>query len=90
MYVDSGREASRVLRRKGVMIVKCQDEVSAGRQWLTHVEIINVYEAHGFYTRDLFVVVRTGRPAVSRVVNQVHARKNHSYFIVFEKRESWE
>ena len=86
MYFKAGREALRVLRKKGVLIVKCQDEVSAGRQWLTHVEIINKYEEFGFYTKDLFVVVRNNRPSVSRLITQKHARKNHSYFLVFVKK----
>lgn len=86
MYFRSGQEAFRVLKRKGVLIVKCQDEVSGGKQWLTHVEIINEYEKYGFYTKDLFVVVRNNRPGVSRLKKQVHARKNHSYFLVFIKK----
>lgn len=90
MYLAAGKEASRVLCNRGVAIIKCQDEVSANRQWLTHVEIINAYSANGFYTRDLFVVVRPNRPAVSRILKQRHARKNHSYFLVFEKRQPWE
>lgn len=85
MYFSAGQEAYRVLKKGGVLIVKCQDEVSAGKQWLTHVEIINEYEAYGFYTKDLFVVVRNNRPVVSRLKKQVHARKNHSYFLVFTK-----
>ncbi len=85
LYFQSGREAWRVLRPKGVLIVKCQDEVSANRQNLTHVEIINEYESIGFYTKDLFVVVRKNRPGVSRLMKQAHARKNHSYFLVFVK-----
>lgn len=86
LYFRAGTEAFRVLRDEGVLIVKCQDEVSANRQWLTHVEIINRYEALGFYTKDLFVIVRQNRGAVSRLMKQVHARKNHSYFLVFVKR----
>ncbi|MEW6211647.1 MAG: DNA methyltransferase [Acidobacteriota bacterium] len=85
LYFKAGREAWRVLKGDGVLIVKCQDEVSANRQNLTHVEIINEYEKIGFYTKDLFVVVRPNRPAVSRLRKQVHARKNHSYFLVFVK-----
>jgi hypothetical protein len=85
LYFRAGAEARRVLKPCGVLIVKCQDEVSANRQRLTHVEIINHYEANGFYTKDLFVVVRQNRPAVSRLKKQVHARKNHSYFLVFVK-----
>lgn len=88
MYEKSGAEAFRVLKDNGVFIVKCQDEVSANKQRLTHVEIISAYESMGFYTKDLFIVVRNNKPVVSRVVKQVHARKNHSYFIVFVKQRS--
>lgn len=87
LYFRAGREAHRVLRPDGVLIVKCQDEVSANCQRLTHVEIINEYERCGFYCKDLFVVVRTNRPVVSRLKKQEHARKNHSYFLVFVKTD---
>ncbi len=85
MYFRAGKEAFRVLKPNGVLIVKCQDEVSANTQRLTHVEIINHYEELGFYAKDLFVVVRLNSPAISRLIKQVHARKNHSYFLVFVK-----
>ena len=85
LYVSGGREAHRILRDRGTLIVKCQDEVSANRQNLTHVEIINEYAQMGFYCKDLFVIVRSNRPGMSRVLKQVHARKNHSYFLVFVK-----
>lgn len=85
LYFRGGREAQRVLRDDGIFIVKCQDEVSANRQWLTHVELINEYLMYGFYCKDLFVVTRTNRPVVSRLKKQEHARKNHSYFLVFLK-----
>ena len=86
LYEDAGREAHRILRDRGVLIVKCQDEVCSNRQRFTHVEIMQSYVDLGFVPEDLFVVVRTNRPGVSRVVRQVHARKNHSYFLVFWKR----
>jgi tRNA G10 N-methylase Trm11 len=88
LYVEAGREAYRVLKPNGVFIVKCQDEVSANKQRLTHVELISAYEALGFYTKDLFVLVRQNRPSVSRLKAQVHARKNHSYFLVFQKTKT--
>ena len=84
LYLRAGLEAKRVLRRGGCCIVKCQDEVSANKQRLTHVEIITAFEDMGFYCKDLFVLVRPNAPGVSRLVTQVHARKNHSYFLVFE------
>ncbi len=87
LYVKAGMEAARVLKPYGVFIVKCQDEVGANVQNLTHVELVNAYTAQGFYARDLFVLVRSNRPAVSRMVRQVHARKNHSYFLVFVKTD---
>ena len=85
LYFKAGKEAYRVLRDCGVLIVKCQDEVSANTQHLTHVEIIQEYQSLGFFTKDLFIVVRPNRPAVSRIKKQEHARKNHSYFLVFVK-----
>lgn len=85
LYHKAGQEAYRILRPGGVFIVKCQDEVSANRQWLTHVEIINDYEKMGFYIKDLFIVIRSNKPVISRLKKQVHARKNHSYFLIFIK-----
>jgi len=84
-YIQAGQEAYRTLKENGVLIVKCQDAVSANRQYLTHVEIIAAYEKMGFYIKDLFVLVRQNRPGVSRIKKQIHARKNHSYFLVFIK-----
>jgi len=85
LYCEAGAEARRVLKDDGTLIVKTQDEVSANTQELTHVQIINFYEGQlGFYTKDLFITVRANTPAVSGVQNQVHARKSHSYFLVFE------
>ena len=93
LYEDAGAEAYRVLRENGVLIAKCQDEVCSNRQRFTHVEIMRAYERIGFVAEDLFVVMRRNRPGVSRTARQVHARKNHSYFLVFWKREGagvWE
>jgi hypothetical protein len=85
LYYSAAHEAFRVLRFGGIYIVKCQDEVCANKQRLTHVEIINELTTYGFVVEDLFVVVRENRPGVSRLLKQVHARKNHSYFLVFRK-----
>ncbi|MCH8518023.1 MAG: hypothetical protein LAT68_17130, partial [Cyclobacteriaceae bacterium] len=85
LYVQAAKEALRVLKPKAsFLIVKCQDEVSAGVQRLTHVEIIMNYINLRLYPRDLFVLTRTNKPGVSRSKRQLHARKNHSYFLVFQ------
>lgn len=85
LYYRATKEANRILKRKGIYIVKCQDEVCANKQRLTHVEIINELSNYGFICEDLFVVVRKSKPGVSRILKQRHARKNHSYFLVFKK-----
>lgn len=86
LYFKAAEEAFRVLKTYGVFIVKCQDEVSANKQRLTHVELINAWDKT-FFCKDLFVVVRENKPGVSRIIKQQHARKNHSYFLVFTKRD---
>ena len=88
LYLRAGKDAYRVLKSGGHLIVKCQDEVSANKQRLTHVEIITAFEEFGFYSKDLFVLVRNNRPVVSRLKSQVHARKGHSYFLVFQKKKT--
>jgi len=85
LYFQAALEVNRVLKTNGVFIVKCQDEVSANLQRLTHVELINEYAKMGYYAKDLFVVVRQNAPCITRLKQQVHARKNHSYFLVFTK-----
>ncbi len=92
LYFSAADEAKRVLRPDGIYIVKCMDEVCANQQRLTHVEIINELTTKGFVAQDLFIVVRKHVPGVSRILKQAHARKNHSYFIVFRKpngRSRW-
>lgn len=87
LYFQAGEEAWRVLRNGGIYIVKCADEVCACQQRLTHIEIVNHFqEKNMFAAEDLFVVVRKNKPGVSRILRQRHARKNHSYFIVFRKK----
>jgi hypothetical protein len=86
LYFRSASEAWRVLKNGGIYIVKCQDEVCACKQRLTHVEIINHLTEKLFIAEDLFVLMRTNKPGVSRMLRQRHARKNHSFFLVFRKR----
>ncbi len=86
LYFKGSSEAYRVLKSKGILIIKCQDEVCANKQRLTHIEITNELLLNGFIIEDLFVIVRNNRPGVSRIIKQNHARKNHSYFLVFRKK----
>jgi hypothetical protein len=86
LYNKTALEAKRVLKSKGIFIVKCQDEVCANKQRLTHIEITNSFDKLGFLAEDLFVVIRKNKPGISRLKSkQMHARKNHSYFMVYRK-----
>lgn len=85
LYRDAGEEAARVLRAGGTLIAKVQDEVVANTQELTHIQITNDYREFGFVPKDLFVLVRSNRPSSVGVDSQEHARKNHSYFMVYEQ-----
>lgn len=87
-YVDSLTELHRVLDNNGILVVKCQDKVSSGKQYLSHVFLINKAIQIGFYPIDLFVLLAKSRIyAAWQVKNQQHSRKFHSYFIVFKKCE---
>lgn len=85
IYFEGGKEAKRVLRPKGTLIIKIMDEVSSNKQELAHIQVTNFYERElEFYTRDLFIQVRKEVPTVTGMKKQVHARKNHSYFMVYD------
>lgn len=86
-YKDSLKEFYRVLKDNGYLVVKCQDKVSGGKQYLSHVFFINEAEKLGFYTEDLFILLAKSRLVADWQRNQKHARKYHSYFIVFKKRK---
>ena len=95
MYWDSLKEFWRILKPGGILIFKCQDKVSSGKQYMTHVYTINMAEDIGFYTLDLFVLGVESRLVADWQRNQKHARKFHSYFLVFQKPKnkrkiSWE
>lgn len=85
-YIDSMKEAYRILKPNGILIFKCQDKISSGKQYLSHVFIINEAIKLGFYPKDLFVLLAKNRLVAEwQVKNQKNARKYHSYFIVFQK-----
>jgi hypothetical protein len=87
LYYEGAEEARRVLKRRGILIIKAMDEY-AERQRLTHVELINHLTRHGYVVEDLFVVMRVDTPTLSSPTIQRHARKNHSYFIIFRKKRA--
>lgn len=84
LYYDGMSEAARVVKSGGQAWVKCQDEIESGKQQWTHVELLGFAGSLGLKAHDLFVLVFPGKPA-QRQAEQYHARKNHSYLLIFEK-----
>ena len=79
-------EAYRVLKPDGILIFKCQDKVSSGKQYMSHVYIMNEAVRIGFYPKDLFVLLAKSRLVADwQKQKQAHARKWHAYFLVFQK-----
>jgi len=81
-------EFSRILKDKGVLVFKCQDTVSSGKNWFSHCYIMKKAVEAGFYPKDLFVLTAKSRMIGHNHGNQKHARKFHSYFWVFVKNKS--
>ena len=85
-YSCSLSEFNRVLRPGGILIFKCQDKVSSGKQYFTHAFIMREAEKIGFYIKDLFVLLAKSRLVADwQLKNQQHARKFHAYFLVLQK-----
>lgn len=87
MYRKALKEFYRILKKDGILVVKCQDTISDGHQFLSHVELINYAYHLGFYPKDLFVLLAKHR-VIKPYPKQKHARKYHSYFLVFIKQKS--
>jgi len=87
-YINALRELYRVCEPKGKLIFKCQDKVSSGTQYFSHVFVCNEAEKIGWYAKDLFILSAKHRIVADwQLKNQQHARKFHSYYWVFEKRK---
>ncbi len=90
-YYNTLKELYRLTQDGGYVVMKCQDTVSGGKQYFSHVMVMNMAYRLGFYPRDLFVLtsnVRVNAFNGTKWTKQHHARKYHSYFWVFEKVKS--
>jgi len=83
LFQEGLEECARVLRLGGLLLVKCCDESSDGRQRMTHIEVYNMALELGLVAKDMFVLHRVTEPVVCG--RQRVARKNHSHLWVFEK-----
>lgn len=86
-YYNTLKELYRITEKGGIVVFKCQDTVSGGKNHFTHCLIMNMAINIGFYPRDMFVLHNNVRinSFGTKWTKQEHARKYHSYFWVFEK-----
>jgi len=90
-YYNTLKELYRIVDKGGFVVMKCQDTVSGGKNYFSHVMVMNMAYKIGFYPRDMFVLtsnVRVNAFNGTKWTKQYHARKYHSYFWVFEKVKS--
>jgi len=84
-YRATLKECARVLKKKGVLVFKCQDIIHNHKMHCTHANVIKWAADHGLFLLDLFVLPAARRlPAPNRKGQQKHARIFHSYFLVFQ------
>jgi len=84
-YREALTEFWRILKPNGILAFKCQDFVSGGQQHWTHFQIFNDATTIGYRLKDLFVLTRPNVLWSPNMKNQRHARKNHCYYLVFQK-----
>jgi hypothetical protein len=78
-------ECTRVVRPKGYVIVKCQDQISSGKfQWQVGW-VINHALSEGMALVDQLHLQSYRAQPPGRT--QVHARRNYSTFVVLQKKE---
>lgn len=83
-YINSFHSLRIALKKKGLLVVKCQDIVNGRRNYCILNFVLNTAREEGFKFLDLFILLAKTRPS-SRIFKQQHARKYHSYFIVLRK-----
>lgn len=85
LYRAAMQEFWRVVESGGIVVVKCQDTVSSGKNHFSHYEIEKYAREIGFTQLDLFVLGSKHVLISSTWKTQRHARKNHSFFLVFKR-----
>jgi hypothetical protein len=88
-YYNSLKEFYRVLKKSGIVIFKCQNTVSGGKQLFSHYFILKSALEIGLYPKDEFVLLSKSKMTSfgGRWKQQQHAMKYHSYFLVLKKED---
>ncbi len=91
-YRGTIKEAHRVLSKKGIMVIKCQDIIHNHKMHCTHINIVSDWANGLFRLKDMFILPAKHRMPIPPAKGfkpkvQKHARIHHSYFLVLEKIE---
>lgn len=90
-YKSTIEEAYRVLSKKGIMVIKCQDIIHNHKLHSTHIKIVSEWADGLFRLKDLYILPAKSKmgmpnsPGMTKQRTQKHARIFHSYFLVLEK-----
>jgi len=98
LYTSGMRECSRILKAKGLLVIKCQDQVCSGKKHWFSVDIFRHGESLGFNVIDRMIQVGNGADVDSQdnglgetitPEHQEHFRARESlYWIMKKKRAS--
>ena len=88
-YKATISEAHRILEKKGIFVIKCQDIVHNHKLHPTHINIVT-WASGMFRLKDMFILAAKNRMPIPQTEGtkkkvQKHARIHHSYFLVLEK-----
>lgn len=89
-YDKALSEMYRIMSNDAVLLFKCQDTVSSGKNHFTHVYVMNSAVSRGFYAKDL--VIKESKSKMTsfggRWKTQRHVLKYHSYWWCFVKTKN--
>ncbi len=83
LYKAILKEAYRLLKKKGVLIFKCQDYTD-NKTTMTHCLVYNWATELGFYAKDIAILIKPNK-VYNPNLKQRHLRKIHTYFWIFQK-----
>ena len=84
LYKGILKEAYRILKRKGILIFKCQDFTDS-KTTMSHCFVWKWALEKGFYAKDLAILWLPKNKISNSNFQQRHLRKTHSYFWIFQK-----
>lgn len=85
LYARGIASAWEVLSRSGILIIKTMDQVESGQQNFLSHDVMELCRILGFKVEDEFIYVSATQPTM-RHERQIHARRNHSSWIVAKRR----